>query len=171
MKLNLGCGDKHLDGFLNIDMSPNSKADVRADVSNLGHIVKLFSIEEIVAYDVIEHLDRTQIVPTLRHWYDHLAPGGRLLIRTNDLDRMIALYFRFPEDFPAEKLIWHLMCEHETPGMGHKWCFTKETLARDLHAAGFDRVVITGDDDLTHCRYPYANADRDYCNTHMVATK
>ena len=187
IKLNLGCNDKHVPGYVNIDINPNCGADLVGDVSNLDGIFKQPStgdmhwcvskfynnepITEIVAYDIIEHFDRTQIISTLKNWYDHLAPNGSLYIRTNDLDRMIKLYQEQPLVFPEETFIWHLMCEHEKPGMGHKWCFTRKILFNSLLESGFNKIRMTSERDILLGNYPYSFTDCDRCNMHMIATK
>jgi predicted SAM-dependent methyltransferase len=172
MKLNLGCGDKYIPGFVNIDYYPreNCKPDLIGNIVDLDSM-GLGNIEEIVAYDIIEHFDRTQIIPILKNWYDHLAPNGVLYIRTNDLDRMIALYQEQPQVFPVDTFIWHLMCEHEKPGMGHKWCFTRKNLFNSLLEVGFNKIRMTYENDILLGNYPYSFTDCDRCNMHMIATK
>jgi predicted SAM-dependent methyltransferase len=189
MKINLGCNDKHLDGFVNIDMNPKCEPDLIGDVSDLDSYferaiasgVTSFCtfkahfdsepITEMIAYDIIEHFDRVQIPAVLKNWFDHLAPGGKLFIRTNDLDRMIQLYQSDAQTFPADKFIWHLMCEHETSGMGHKWCFTRRSLFVALLHAGFRKVEITSEDKIKVGDYYHSNTAYDLCNMHMIATK
>jgi predicted SAM-dependent methyltransferase len=180
MYLNLGCNDKYIQGWINIDINPNCGADVVGDVSDLTKIPELISdkktgrlyvIEKIVAYDIIEHFDLAQIPNILKSWYDHLVPNGILYIRTNDLDRMIKLYQTDPITFPANKFIWHLMSEHNKLGMGHKWCFTKQTLFDALLCAGFKKIRVTKENDVHIGNYPYSFTKYDNCNMHMIAEK
>ncbi len=53
LKLNLGCGNNLLDGFVNIDKYDKA-ADVMADICYLPYEDE--SVDEIVAYQIIEHL-------------------------------------------------------------------------------------------------------------------
>lgn len=71
MKLNLGCSDRHVPGFLNVDIAP--PADVVADLSRPWPWAD-GSIAEIKAHDIIEHLpDKIQ---TMNEAWRVLAPGG-----------------------------------------------------------------------------------------------
>ena len=58
MKLNLGCGPDHKEGFLGIDISPECNPDLVFDFekeSLLAHFEE-GSIEGILAFDIIEHM-------------------------------------------------------------------------------------------------------------------
>ncbi|CAK0779574.1 hypothetical protein CCP3SC15_6690002 [Gammaproteobacteria bacterium] len=175
INLNLGCGRMIIPDFVNIDMDPVLNPDMVADVSNLDGIVEDESVDKIVAYDVIEHLDRVQIPITLKNWYRKLKRDGVLYLRTNDWDRLIRLYVmgkflghQNPVDF--EKLVWHFMCEHEKPGMGHKWGFNKATMEKAILDAGFSLYSFTSEALLTTALYPHA--DRcDLTNLLVTAVK
>jgi len=172
--LNLGCGNKHIKGFYNIDTNADVLPDHVHDVSDISFIHEIFpsaEITEIVAYDIIEHFDRFQVPAVLKNWYDHLVPGGILRIRTNDLERMIMLYATQPNVFPAEKFIWHLMSEHEKPGMGHKWCFTRGTMFGYLKDAGFTKITVTPTEEVERGNYPHSFTECDRCNMHLTAVK
>jgi predicted SAM-dependent methyltransferase len=175
IKLNLGCGHLQIDGFTNIDADPAVEPDVVCDVSNLDSLYPDGSVDSIVAYDVIEHFDRFQYARVLEHWFKKLAPSGTLLLRTNDWDRLIYHYLtgkllksRILVDF--EKLVWHLMCEHEKPGMGHKWGFNRETMAAALTAAGFSGQSFIHEARLTIGDYPHA-CGPDFNNFVVLAVK
>ena len=184
MRLHLACGKNIIEGFFNIDLYPAASLNsegrtpvIIGDVSDIDKIVfpgrDFISIkaEEIVAYDIIEHFDRFQVPAVLKNWYDHLVPGGILRIRTNDLERMIMLYATQPNVFPAEKFIWHLMSEHEKPGMGHKWCFTRGTMFGYLKDAGFTKITVTPTEEVERGNYPHSFTECDRCNMHLTAVK
>ena len=56
MKLNLGCGEDYREGYVNIDIDPDSKVDLVHDLSKKLPF-KDDSVTEIIAYSVLEHLE------------------------------------------------------------------------------------------------------------------
>jgi SAM-dependent methyltransferase len=56
-RLNLGCGRKYLSEALNLDFNPETNADVVHDLNQLPWPLPDNCFREVLAYDVIEHLD------------------------------------------------------------------------------------------------------------------
>lgn len=73
VKLNLGCSDRHMKGFLNVDVS--EPCDMVADLSQSWPWPDS-SVSEIFAWDVFEHLPSKQL--SLNEAFRILIPGGRL---------------------------------------------------------------------------------------------
>ena len=90
-KLHLGCGNKKLEGWTNIDLLPSSKADVIDDVTKLTSI-KDTSIDEIYACHVLEHITREDLIPTLKLWKSKLVLGGKIKIAVPDFDSVCNIY-------------------------------------------------------------------------------
>ncbi|MGE0715328.1 MAG: hypothetical protein AB7P02_07800 [Alphaproteobacteria bacterium] len=59
MKLNLGCGNRKLAGYLNVDSSPHCSPDRLVDLEALPWPFETSSAEEIVLRHVLEHLGGT----------------------------------------------------------------------------------------------------------------
>jgi SAM-dependent methyltransferase len=76
-RLNLGCGDDILDGFVNVDIAPLPGVDLVHDLSDLPLPFEDESVSEIVCRDVLEHLD---YVPVLRDLHRILRPAGTIWI-------------------------------------------------------------------------------------------
>lgn len=55
--LNLGCGLKHLPDAVNLDITPATNPDVVHDLNRLPWPLPDNHFREVLAYDVIEHLD------------------------------------------------------------------------------------------------------------------
>lgn len=58
-KINLGCGNKYLDGFINCDISNRVKTDVQFDLEQPNWPFEDNSIDVITAQHVLEHLSKT----------------------------------------------------------------------------------------------------------------
>jgi hypothetical protein len=54
--LNLGCGRKHVEGAVNLDMTPETNPDVLHDLNRRPWPLPEGHFREVLAYDVIEHL-------------------------------------------------------------------------------------------------------------------
>ena len=80
VKLNLGCGDKILEGYVNID-TVSSRAgkqpDMNADIRDLSKI-KSSVADEILAVHVIEHFYYWEVIPLLKSWRRLLKRMGWL---------------------------------------------------------------------------------------------
>lgn len=81
MRINLGCSDRHLPGYVNVDIV--QPADVIADLSSRWPWED-DSIDEIVAHDIIEHLPYK--ISTMNEAWRVLKPGGLfdVLVPTTD---------------------------------------------------------------------------------------
>jgi len=81
MRLNLGCGPRPLEGFVNIDADPNY-GDCVADITHLPY--EDGSIEEIFASHILEHFDWTEVDAVLDEWIRVLKPEGCITIVVPD---------------------------------------------------------------------------------------
>lgn len=85
IKLNLGCGNDVMDGYINIDLRKTHPSVVICDATNLDSIIDDGTVYEIRAVDVLEHIPYSKTVDVLKHWYDKLRPGGLLFIQSTCL--------------------------------------------------------------------------------------
>lgn len=81
-KLNVGGGDKNLDGFVNIDFVPHAgvKREVLANVLDLSFIPD-GCLEQVHSNHVIEHLTAEEFRKQLAQYKRILAPRGILTMR------------------------------------------------------------------------------------------
>lgn len=88
MKLNLGCGDKKLDGYINVDSSHKCKPDYVWDVCNIPYPKEWTkNVERIEADNLVEHLPREQFIPVMNEWHRILKEGGVLWIKSPAIAR------------------------------------------------------------------------------------
>ncbi len=76
-KLNLGCGQEYLPGYINIDSNRKVKADKYLDVTKKLPFASN-TVGEIRAHHLIE--DFGELEPVLREWFRVLRPGGVLRV-------------------------------------------------------------------------------------------
>jgi glycosyltransferase involved in cell wall biosynthesis len=83
MKLNLGCCDAAIAGFVNVDLVAGPVVDQVADLSTPWPWADN-SVEYVRAWDIIEHLPNK--IMTMNEIYRVLAPGGRAEIAVPTTD-------------------------------------------------------------------------------------
>jgi SAM-dependent methyltransferase len=83
VRLNLGSGDDHRDGYISVDLR-EEVADVVCDIRKLEHWAD-GEVDEILANDVLEHFGADQTRAILAEWHRVLRPGGTLRVRVPNL--------------------------------------------------------------------------------------
>lgn len=84
-RLNLGCGEDYKDGYLNVDWSRETKADIVFDLNQLPYPFPDSHFDEILAYHILEHLDKP--VAIMRELHRILSPQGLLHIKVPHFSR------------------------------------------------------------------------------------
>ena len=77
-KINLGCGEKYLDGYINCDWLPTIKADKHFDLNRIPYPFESDFADEIFMDNVLEHLD--SIPQVMGELHRVLRVGGLLRI-------------------------------------------------------------------------------------------
>lgn len=161
MKLNLGCGDNTIDGYLNIDKT-DIAADIIMDMTEVRYPDE--TVDEIVIYQALEHIPHQRTVPFLMNCYAMLKRGSKMVIEVPNLtvvcrnvleqgltpqwhDNIYGGYYR-PQDIDRYP-DWEF---HR--GSIHYQGFTEERLVRVLKEAGFSQIDINPM-DKKHPDYRY----------------
>lgn len=147
MRLNLGCGDNLIEGYVNIDKYDKA-ADVRADMADVAYPDK--SIEEIVIYQALEHTPYNSLNSILSNCHRMLVPGGKLIIEVPDIEYAA---LEILSDGLSDKWVHHIWGEYYRPwdkerypdatfhaGSIHYQGFTFDRLSNALKQAGFSDV-------------------------------
>lgn len=108
-KLNLGSGNTKIDGFISVDLY-DEEADVRADICELPYSDN--SVDEIVAYQVIEHVPYNRSEAMFAEMYRVLKPGGTAIVETPDIDVVCR---KILEEGLLDKWIYNLVGEYYRP--------------------------------------------------------
>ncbi|MFN4276640.1 MAG: class I SAM-dependent methyltransferase [Ferrovibrio sp.] len=147
-KLHLGCGQRYLDGYLNIDFPLNnhtvqqaSVADLHADICGLHYAPG--SIAEVRLHHVFEHFRRPVASALLATWHGWLADGGRLHIEVPDMLRTLLTLLHplrsFNDRAVAER---HLFGSHEADWAAHYEGYTAKDLCHMVKCFGFEPIEI-----------------------------
>jgi len=137
MKLNLGCGNKRLPGFLNIDIDPAVHTAGYSDEmgSTCLFQYKDNSVDEIYASHVLDHLSRkNELDNTLAEWYRVLKSGGILRVAVSDFEAVSKLY---RDGMDLESLWGSIIGGHKNDYDKHGVCFDFPVLRRYLEKHGF----------------------------------
>jgi predicted SAM-dependent methyltransferase len=149
MKLQLGCGQRYFEGYVNIDyplsehsVQQTSVADKFADLTELYYKPK--SIEEVRLHHVFEHFTRATACALLTSWSSWLVDNGVLHIEVPDFQRSgkVALS-RFSSEKERAVAIRHIFGSQEAHWAVHYEGYTSETLSHLLNLYGFktDKLI------------------------------
>ena len=145
LKLNIGCGQVKLNGWVNIDIDPN--ADLIVDVRKKLPF-KNENVDFIYNEHLFEHLTFEEGKKFLHECHRCLKTSGVLRIATPDLDYVIAKY---SGDWKNQDwLTWAgfefisskgMMINISFRNWGHQYLYNEEDLRNQLIQAGFKNVT------------------------------
>lgn len=136
IKLHLGCGEKHIEGYINIDIRHMPGVD-KVDNIRFLRSYKENSIDAIYACAVLEHLTRWDYIHALQRWYDILKTGGTLRVSVPDFEAL-SNYYRDTGDL--KHLIGMLYGGQDYDENFHHMCWDFRTLSEDLKKVGFKEI-------------------------------
>jgi SAM-dependent methyltransferase len=149
LRLNLGCGDKILPGYVNVDVV-EARAGMRPDVICDLHDLAPFddaSADEILSVHVVEHFWRWEVREVIREWARVLKPGGRMVVECPNIRSACETFLQDPERFSREdqegqRTMWVFYGDPKwkDPLMIHRWGYTPESLKALLAEAGLREV-------------------------------
>ena len=140
MKLHLGCGKRHIPGFVHVDLADFPHVDYRHDVRTLP-MFEDESAELIYACHVLEYFDREEVEDVLAEWRRVLKPGGILRLAVPDFP-VLARIYQFNEHLSTVLGPLYGRWEVE-PGriIYHCTVYDFDSLSGVLYEAGFRYVV------------------------------
>jgi hypothetical protein len=136
-KLNIGCGYDKRPGYLNVDMDPACKPDLLIADNDFSSLPRQH-FEEVLAYDVLEHIGRAQTGAALLEWVDLLQVGGSLVVETSSILGVAEILSARPNYIDQANFTICLFGNQAHPGDFHHTGFTEATLKVQLIAAGLE---------------------------------
>ena len=143
MKLHLGCGQRYLESYVNVDfpssehsVQEKSVADLHADL--LGLQYPLGSIEEVRLHHVFEHFTRPVACALLVSWHSWLKPDGVVYIEVPDFQKTARVILNpiasLKKQAVAER---HLFGSHEAHWAVHCEGYSSKILSAMLESFGY----------------------------------
>lgn len=144
-RLNLGCGDKILPGYINVDVAPSRSGrqpDVICDLRDLSVLGADYA-DEVLAVHVVEHFWRWEVEDILRGWVRVLKPGGRMILECPNLISACEEFLKDPvsrcrPSRDGQRTMWVFYGDPswQDPLMVHRWAYTPDSLSELLGAVG-----------------------------------
>jgi hypothetical protein len=188
MKLHLGCGQRYLEGYLNVDFPLSSHtvqtvnvADLHADLTALRYPSQ--SVEEIRLHHVFEHFPRPVACGLLACWFSWLSPGGVLHLEVPDFSRtaraMLNPLGSFKSRAVAERHLfgsheatWAVHCEGYTPAMLktmlREFGFAVATLSRNSWRGTFNIEVVCSRGKVSLSKGEFAQRAGSYLQNFLL---
>jgi predicted SAM-dependent methyltransferase len=148
LKLHIGCAEKRLVNFVNIDVRETCATDLIAEAWNIPGIGS-GSVSEIYSRHMLEHLDPNDARRALSHWRELLGIGGKLNLIVPDLEfhacQLIgAVKSKFPDQNEHALAGFYGWRDESRGGRredAHRWGYTHQSLKAELERFGFIDVV------------------------------
>jgi len=177
MKLNLASHGDNREGFINVDFD-HPTADIKADVSALPF--QNDTADVILAYHILEHfrsggyeshlsnpLNPKTAMDALAEWRRVLKPGGTLEIKVPDFEKIVWLYYHFPQWSRSESSVnppFGSYSDWVVSNGQHQCLFDKTTMNKLLLLCGFTNITFVDS-------APVASVDRANLEMHVMCSK
>lgn len=148
MKLHLGCYQKKIHGFINIDARPEVNPDMVDNVFELKSIENN-SVDLIYCCHTLEHAKNLEAQKALNRWNEILKKDGILRIAVPDLGAVFK-YYELTKNIEELRSFIYGSQKHNYDVHYTGWDF--ESLKEDLENAGFSNVK----------RYDWRDTDHFY---------
>jgi len=183
-RLHLGCGHRHLPGFVNIDQDPLEHVDHVLDIKDLS-IFENGSVDEIYSCGVIVYFDRFQIKDVLKEWNRVLKVGGKLRISIADFEKMVQVYLNSGKNLESRGILgplfgrWEITEEGEPKVIYQTTTYDFKSLEKVLIDCGFGDVkrydwrdfLPEGYDDYSRAYIPHMDETGLHLSLNVICEK
>lgn len=135
-RLHLGCGEKIIPGFINIDILSDKEGVLIDDVSKLDKIDN-DSVSLIYGCHVLEHFGRNEYKEVLQCWYSKLRSGGKIRISVPNFEAVNQWY---QENKNVEDIMGLVVGGQRNIYDYHKVIFDFKSLSKALKGVGFKEI-------------------------------
>jgi len=150
-RLNFGCGNVAIEGYINIDCRPTNHTDLVMLAWESGSFPP-GTIDEVYSRHMLEHLLLKDALRALQNWFFLLKPGGFLHVIVPDMtfhaNQLLGNARNLSSD-PKQNFEhamagfygWHDPKRGGSVEDAHRWGYTEASLTQHLHETGFIEVV------------------------------
>ena len=117
LNLHLGCGSRHLSGFVHIDLDPLPNVDIVHDIGSLP-MFDNGTVDLIYCCGAFIYFDREEVAAVLREWHRILRARGTLRLSVPDFEAIVEVYLKSGKDLDTRGILGPLfgkrdlrMCE------------------------------------------------------------
>jgi len=149
IKLNLGCGDKIIQGYINVDVvqeRAGKQPDVICDIRNLNIFPDDFC-DEVMAIHVVEHFWRWEVQAIIKEWVRVIKPGGKLILECPNLITACEEFLKNPDKasqpgVEGQRTMWVFYGDPrwQDPLMVHRWGYSPNSLASLMQSCGLSEI-------------------------------
>ena len=144
-KLHLGCGERYLEGYINIDFAQSEHTVMKSSADQYSNILDLRytdnSVDEVRLHHVFEHFPRPIACALFSSWFCWLKVGRILHIEVPDLQKtvlnMLKPFVSIKQHFVSER---HIFGSHEASWAVHYEGYTPRGLRYMFKQYGFKIV-------------------------------
>lgn len=148
MRLNVGCGKRVMEGWVNCDIARDPEAERDPEIICDAKQIPLEDecADVLQAIHLFEHFYRWQIDDVLKEWKRLLKPGGLLILELPNLVKCCQNYLegrmRGGKN-PDQLSRWGIYGDPRTgnPYMNHPWGYAPDELISLLKEAGFQKAA------------------------------
>jgi len=142
IRVNLGCGEKPLEGFVNVDFREAPHVDIVADARRLPF--EESTLAEIFSSHLVEHFRRHHFATSvLPYWRRLLLPGG--LLRTVCPNWQEMLRRLHDGEMRLEDFTVVTFGAQDYCGDDHFSMYTPQTLGALLESSGFESIEVVAE--------------------------
>lgn len=159
LRINLGCGEFKLDGFINVDMEPKVQPDMILDFRKESLPWDDGSVEEVFICHCLEHVEFHYWEDLFKEVRRVLKPNGNFLLSYPEFSECAT---RFLQNDPIKRHFWRatLYGRQLYPSDYHVTPMHSPTIKEALEVVGFYRITYGPEDKIVS---PY--------NTILIAKK
>ena len=153
INLNLGCGKRNFNNFINIDLAKYKHIHFNEGVDKLDFIPNN-SIDYIYSSHVLEYFDYDKGLSILKIWKQKLKPKGKLRISVPDFNSLMKVYKKTNQ---IKKIIGPLFGKMKIgktkSKVYHKCVYDEKMLTTQLKSAGYKKVSHYDWKKTFHAKY------------------